>query len=61
MAMGLSMYGFADIVVDVCGTQGPLDEELCARWMQLGAFLPMVRNNWQQYSIDPVSKEQIKT
>ena len=44
MAMGLSMYGFSNIVTDVCGTIGPLDEELCGRWMQLAAFLPMARN-----------------
>ena len=28
MAMGLSMYGISNTVVDVCGSKGPLDEEL---------------------------------
>lgn len=44
MVMQLNMYGLSNTVVDLCGTRGPRDEELCARWMQVGAFMPMARN-----------------
>lgn len=44
MVMSLNMYGVSNTIVDVCGTRGPMNEELCARWMQLAAFLPMARN-----------------
>ncbi len=30
-------------MVDGCGTLGSMDEELCARWMQIAAFMPMMR------------------
>lgn len=30
-------------MVDGCGALGPMDEELCGRWMQMAAFMPMVR------------------
>jgi len=29
----MSMFGYGNTMVDVCGSLGPLDEELCARWM----------------------------
>lgn len=44
MVMSMSMFGVQNTVTDICGTFGPLDEELCARWAQVAAFLPMVRN-----------------
>lgn len=54
MAYGLSMYGFSNIMVDVCGTKGPapLDEKLCGRWMQMAAFLPMARNYYSKTYYD---------
>lgn len=45
-AMSLSMYGFQSIVNDACGSNGDMDEEMCARWMQLGVMMPMMRNNF---------------
>jgi alpha-glucosidase (family GH31 glycosyl hydrolase) len=44
MALSLAMYGISNIVVDICGTGGAKDDELCVRWMQLAAFMPMARN-----------------
>ena len=40
----LSMSGFASVMVDACGSLGPMDEDLCTRWTQLSTFMPMVRN-----------------
>lgn len=59
MAMGLSMYGISNTVVDVCGTVGELDQELCGRWMQLAAFLPMARNYYPQKYKDPITGKYI--
>lgn len=47
MGMQLSLYGFNSILFDVCGSIGDFNEEqeeLCARWMQMGAFFPQIRN-----------------
>jgi alpha-glucosidase (family GH31 glycosyl hydrolase) len=45
MAIGLSMYGVNNVVLDVCGN-GVMDNELCSRWMQLAAFMPLARNTY---------------
>lgn len=48
----LSMVGARNVMVDGCGSIGPLDQELCARWMQAAAFMPMVRLYYQVAYID---------
>ena len=53
--MGLSMYGFSATMVDTCGSLGPMDEDLCARWTQLATFMPMVRNYFNETYRDPVT------
>jgi len=35
------MFGITSSGADVCGSYGPLDEELCARWVQATALFPI--------------------
>ena len=41
--MNMNMFGVPFSGPDVCGTYGPVDEELCARWIQTSAFYPLAR------------------
>ncbi len=38
------MFGIENVATDVCGSSGDRNDELCARWMQLAAFMPIARN-----------------
>jgi alpha-glucosidase (family GH31 glycosyl hydrolase) len=59
--MGLSLFGMGNTMVDGCGSLGPLDEELCGRWMQVAAFLPMFRNYYNDTYRDPQTGERKTT